>query len=74
MVVGIAIRDVFRQRASVEYMKRMLQRSLQKDIDSFGRGIFIGIFFVIHCCSLGISFVLGEQWKEAGVYARVLSP
>ena len=74
-VVGIAIRDVFRQRASVEYMERGCCSDLYRRILIPLAGLSLLVFALLFIVAPWVfSFVLGEQWKEAGVYARVLSP
>lgn len=74
-VISFSIKDVFRQKANEEYIKRGEFKDL------FLRVFSIVTFFVIICCLCVIWFLpqlfaifLGPQWEEAGVYSQLLLP
>lgn len=74
-VVSSAVKDVFRQRASVEYATagscRLTYRNLLRPIGLLALAGF-GILYVISPWLF--PFVLGSDWAVAGEYARILTP
>ncbi|MCB8964139.1 MAG: oligosaccharide flippase family protein [Bacteroidales bacterium] len=74
-VLSLAIRDVFRQRANDEFLNKGNAKDLYvktvKVLSVFSFLMF-GLF-VLFLPDI-FSFVLGDEWREAGVYAQILSP
>jgi O-antigen/teichoic acid export membrane protein len=74
-VVSSAVKDVFRQRASIEYAKygtcRHSYRRLLVPIAVLAFGAF-GILYAISPTLFPL--VLGPTWALAGEYARILTP
>lgn len=74
-VVSSAVKDVFRQRASVEYATVGTCRSTYRRLLlplSLLAVVAFGILFVVSPTLF--PFVLGANWAIAGDYARILSP
>jgi O-antigen/teichoic acid export membrane protein len=74
-VVSTAIKDVFRQRASVDYFNQgsctaIFNKLLQV---LFFWGILGSIILFLLLPDI-FSFVLGNQWRVAGIYSRILLP
>ncbi|MDB5053872.1 MAG: polysaccharide biosynthesis protein [Bacilli bacterium] len=74
-LIGSAVSQVFFQQASETYQNQGdLQALVKKTMLRLGI-IAIPIFILFVLCSpLLFSFVFGEKWREAGVYAQLLSP
>jgi O-antigen/teichoic acid export membrane protein len=74
-VVSSAIKDVFRQRASVEYARlgtcRPTYRRLVLPVFLLAAVGFGGLYAAAPAL---FPFVLGQQWAIAGDYARILTP
>jgi O-antigen/teichoic acid export membrane protein len=74
-VISTAVRDVFKQRATIEY-------KLKKNCIVIFKRITLAlsvIAFIIFCILFFIlpdlfAFAFGEGWRTAGEYARILSP
>jgi len=74
-VIGAAVRDVFRQRANDDYIKRgnctVIYKRLLKNLSLAGIVGSIPLFFLLPGL---FSFVLGKQWLVAGEYSQILLP
>lgn len=74
-IVSSSIKDVFRQKANIEYSEtgscRPLYLSLFKAIASFGLVVFsIGFFLSPEL----FPFVFGDEWRVVGEYAQIMMP
>lgn len=74
-VISNAIRDVFRQRANEEYQKRgncvhIFVRIIKKLAIWTALGCLI-LYFTLPTI---FSLVLGDQWRTAGEYSKILCP
>lgn len=74
-VVSTAIKDVFRQRASVEYAKtgscRATYRSLLPPVALLS-ALGFGTLYALAPAALPV--LLGSEWAVAGEYTRILTP
>jgi len=74
-IIASAISDVFRQKASVEYINNGNCKDIFKS--TFKKLLLIAIipfiFFYIYAPEL-FAFVFGKEWKVAGEYAQILTP
>lgn len=72
-VIAIAMRDVFRQRANEEWVKKGNCIDIYKKTVKMMFFIIVptSIIFVIILPDL-FSLLLGENWRIAGIYARIL--
>ena len=74
-IISLAMKDVFRQKASEEFEKRGNCKSLFiKTIKYLTLISILGFAFLFVIAPWIFSFVLGEQWLESGIYARYLIP
>lgn len=74
-VITRAVRDVFRQRANEDYIKHGNCTSIYKRL--LGRLALLGVIIMLSVIFIMpelFAFVLGKQWKIAGVYSQVLLP
>ena len=74
-VVGNSFMEVFRQKASEEYIKNGNCISIFSSV--FKKLVLISFipFFVFYFIAPDLfSFVFGENWKVAGEYAQILTP
>lgn len=74
-IISTAVRDVFKQRASVEFLEKKncieIFKKITITISIFSFFIF-GILFLILPDLFSVAF--GEKWRIAGEYARILCP
>jgi O-antigen/teichoic acid export membrane protein len=74
-IISTAVRDVFKQRATLEYKLKNncieIFRKITLVIAVFSFFIFGILFFILPAL---FSFVFGEEWRVAGEYARILCP
>lgn len=74
-IIGTAIRDVFRQKASEEYASTSNCYILYKytfiKLIIISSGLFIPLFFILPSV---FEFIFGSEWKEAGNYAQIMTP
>lgn len=74
-VISLAMRDVFRQRANNDYHESGSCRAIYiKTAKSLFFISLIGFFVFYLIAPKLFVFVLGKQWLEAGIYARILVP
>jgi len=73
--IGSAISHVFYQKASEIYRKggNLRRFSLQTLLGTISVGLPIFVIIILWGPEL-FAFVLGKPWREAGVYAQILSP
>lgn len=75
VVVSLAIRDVFRQKANEEYIKtKSCKRIYVSTMKVAALISFIGFSLVYLISPRLFIFFLGENWDLAGIYAQVLCP
>lgn len=74
-VVSAAVKDVFRQRANEEWVKKGNCRSI------YNKAVKTMFFIIAPICIILtiilpdlFSLVLGHNWRIAGIYARILMP
>ncbi len=74
-VVSAAIKDVFRQRANIEYSTngncRPIYIKLLKPISIIAILFAIPLYFLL---PPSFSFFLGDQWAKAALYAQIMVP
>jgi O-antigen/teichoic acid export membrane protein len=71
--IGNAFRDVFKQRAALDYKKNGNCIDIYKKVTFTLLGISIIPFVILFITAPFLfSFFFGEEWYQAGVYARVL--
>lgn len=74
-VVSSAVKDVFRQRASVEYVRDGTCRPTYRRLLLPLTGLAVVGFGTLYVASPWLfPFVLGSRWDAAGEYARILTP
>lgn len=74
-VVSSAVKDVFRQRASVEYAAEGTCRPTYRRLLLPLGALAVAGFGVLYAISPWLfPFVLGDDWAIAGDYARILTP
>lgn len=74
-VITLAVSDVFRQRANDDYAKtRSCRRILIKTIIPISLISACGFLLLFIIAPSIFSFVLGDKWYQAGIYARYLIP
>ncbi len=74
MLIGTAMGEVFRQRATEDYHKHGNCRPIL--VKTFLTLAFIGLFPLVTILLIGpwlFAFVLGEEWRTAGEYSRILA-
>jgi O-antigen/teichoic acid export membrane protein len=74
-LIGTAIGDVFREAATKQYVAEGQCRNLF--LKTFRSLLIIGIIPFFVCCLASpylFTLFFGEEWLEAGIYARLLSP
>jgi len=74
-LIGAAIAQVFYQQASSEFNNKICLQPLVKK--TIIKSALIGLPILLILLIFGpplFAFVFGENWREAGVYAQILSP
>lgn len=73
-LIGTAIGQVFVQRAATAYHNGDISSIASKTFAALLRISFFPILLLSIMSPFVFSFVLGEAWKEAGVYSMLLGP
>ena len=72
--IGNSIRDVFKQRASIDYKNDGNCLRIYKKVTFSLLAISIVPFIILFICAPYLfSYIFGVEWLQAGIYARVLS-
>lgn len=70
--VGNAVKDVFKQKASVEYREKGECINLYKRTSFLLAGLVLIPFIILFFFAPDIfALFFGEQWRESGIYARI---
>lgn len=73
--LGHAIMDVFRKRASVDFERDANCKYIYaKTFKATALLAFFGLVLTVWFLPLLFAFVLGEEWRQAGVYAQIMAP
>lgn len=74
-IISLAVRDVFRQRANEDYLKKGncigIYKKLLYRLSVVAIAASLGVYFILPNL---FSFVLGEKWMISGKYAQILLP
>lgn len=72
--IGNSVRDVFKQRASIDYKNDGNCLEIYKKVTfSLLVSSFVPFIILFICAPYLFSYIFGEEWLQAGIYARVLS-